>query len=69
MIITKEFEGEMAHIVRNCSTRHCRENLHGHSFKVLVSLKASALDNAGMIYDFGLMKGSIKPLYSFLGQR
>lgn len=60
MIITKEFEGEMAHIVRNCSTERCKKSIHGHSFKVLVSLKADKLDNAGMIYDFGLMKGSIK---------
>ena len=60
MIITKEFEGEMAHIVRNCSTERCKRSIHGHSYKVLVSLKANCLDNAGMIYDFGLMKGSIK---------
>lgn len=60
MIITKEFEGEMAHIVRNCSTERCKRSIHGHSYKVLVSLTASKLDNAGMIYDFGLMKGSIK---------
>lgn len=60
MIITKEFEGEMAHIVRNCSTERCKRSIHGHSYKVLVSLTASILDNAGMIYDFGLMKGSIK---------
>lgn len=60
MIITKEFEGEMAHIVRNCSTNRCRSSVHGHSFKVLVTLRANDLDNAGMIYDFGLMKGSIK---------
>lgn len=60
MIITKEFEGEMAHIVRNCSTERCKRSIHGHSYKVLVSLKSNCLDNAGMICDFGLMKGSIK---------
>lgn len=60
MIITKEFEGEMAHIVRNCSTERCRSSIHGHSFKVLVSLTASAKDKGQMLMDFGLMKTTIK---------
>lgn len=60
MIITKEFEVEMSHIVRNCSTNRCKHSIHGHSAKIKVSLEARTLDNAQMIYDFGLMKGSIK---------
>ena len=60
MIITKEFEGEMAHIVRNCSTERCKFSIHGHSFKVLVSLTASTKDKGQMLMDFGLMKTTIK---------
>lgn len=36
--------------------------MHGHSYVVEVFLKANALDNGQMIYDFGLMKNNIKSL-------
>jgi len=62
MLIRKLFKFENAHIVRNCSTRRCSENLHGHSYKVEVLLESNYLDHGQMVYDFGLMKLSIKEL-------
>jgi len=62
MIIRKLFKFENAHIVRNCSTIRCRENIHGHSYKVEVLLESNYLDHGQMVYDFGLMKRSIKEL-------
>lgn len=62
MIIRKLFRFENAHVVRNCSTRRCSLSLHGHSYRVELLLTASRLDNAGMILDFGLLKGTIKEL-------
>ncbi len=62
MIIRKLFKFENAHIVRGCSTQRCSENIHGHSYKVEVLLESNYLDNGQMIYDFGLMKRSIKEL-------
>ena len=62
MIIRKLFKFENAHIVRNCSTVRCRENIHGHSYKVEVLLESNYLDHGQMVYDFGLMKRSIKEL-------
>jgi len=62
MIIRKLFKFENAHIVRGCSTKRCRENIHGHSYKVEVLLESNYLDNGQMIYDFGLMKAHIKDL-------
>ena len=56
MIIRKVFDFENAHIVRNCSSKRCRESIHGHSYKCEVLLESKYLDNAGMVYDFGLMK-------------
>lgn len=56
MIIRKVFDFENAHIVRNCSSKRCRESIHGHSYKCEVLLESEYLDNAGMVYDFGLMK-------------
>ena len=62
MIIRKLFKFENAHIVRDCSTRRCSENIHGHSYKVEVLLESNYLDDGQMVYDFGLTKLYIKEL-------
>ena len=62
MLIRKLFKFENAHIVRDCSTRRCSENIHGHSYKVEVLLESNYLDNGQMVYDFGLTKLYIKTL-------
>ena len=62
MLIRKEFAFENAHIVRNCSSDRCKRSIHGHSYKIEVFLEANALDNGQMVYDFGLMKGTIKDM-------
>jgi len=62
MIIRKLFKFENAHIVRNCSTRRCSENVHGHSYRVEVLMESNYLDNGQMVYDFGLTKRYIKEL-------
>jgi 6-pyruvoyltetrahydropterin/6-carboxytetrahydropterin synthase len=62
MIIRKLFKFENAHIVRDCSTQRCSENIHGHSYKIEVLLESNYLDNGQMVYDFGLTKRYIKEL-------
>ncbi|RUT49815.1 6-pyruvoyl trahydropterin synthase family protein [Campylobacter fetus] len=62
MIIRKMYDYENAHIVRFCSSKRCRESLHGHSYKCEVMLSSNYLDNAEMVYDFGLMKQGIKTI-------
>ena len=62
MLIRKLFKFENAHIVRNCSTQRCSQNLHGHSYQVEVLLESNYLDNGQMVYDFGLTKLYIKDL-------
>ena len=60
MKIRKEFRVESAHIVRNCTSHRCSHSIHGHSAVIEVMLEGNVLDNAGMLYDFGLMKGTVK---------
>ena len=60
MRIRKQYSIEMGHLVRNCSSERCAFSQHGHSAIIEVILCSSQLDNAGMVYDFGLMKGTIK---------
>ena len=60
MIIRKEFRVESSHVVRNCTSHRCSHSVHGHSAVIEVMLEGTKLDNAGMLYDFGLMKSTIK---------
>ena len=62
MIIRKLFKFEGSHIVRNCSSERCKKSIHGHSYTVEVFIESNKLDNGCMVYDFGLMKGTIKDL-------
>ena len=62
MLIRKLFKFENAHIVRDCTTQRCSENIHGHSYKVEVLLESNYLDDGQMVYDFGLTKRYIKEL-------
>lgn len=62
MEIRKLFRFENAHVVRNCSSNRCKYSIHGHSYVVEIILKANSLDNGQMVYDFGLLKGTIKDL-------
>ena len=52
MIIRKQFKFEGAHIVRNCSSQNCRENIHGHSYLVEVFITSDKLDHGYMLMDF-----------------
>lgn len=62
MEIRKLFRFENAHVVRNCSSNRCKYSIHGHSYIVEIILKANFLDNGQMVYDFGLLKGTVKDL-------
>ena len=53
------FKFENAHIVRFCSSKRCKTSIHGHSYRAEILLESNFLDNAGMVYDFGLMKRNI----------
>ncbi|WP_297194913.1 6-carboxytetrahydropterin synthase [uncultured Campylobacter sp.] len=62
MIIRKMFEFEHAHIVRSCTSKRCKTSIHGHSYKAEILLHSKYLDNAGMVYDFGLLKQEIRQI-------
>lgn len=52
MIIRKKYRFEAAHMVRNCTSTLCRENIHGHSYIVEVFIKGNQLDKGCMLLDF-----------------
>lgn len=65
MIIRKKFRFEGAHIVRNCTSQRCRENIHGHSYEVEVFVKSDVLDQGFMVMDFILLNKTGEFIHSF----
>ena len=55
---------EAAHRLYDADTysTECRDNLHGHSYKVEVEVGVNNLNSAGMVIDFKLLKKIIKDL-------
>lgn len=53
---------EAAHRLYNVDTysSECRDNLHGHSYKVEVLVCVNDLNDSGMVIDFKLLKKIIK---------
>jgi 6-pyruvoyltetrahydropterin/6-carboxytetrahydropterin synthase len=38
------------------------ERLHGHNYRVRVTVAGSSLDDGGMLVDFGVLKGALKEI-------
>ncbi|MBI3990964.1 MAG: 6-carboxytetrahydropterin synthase QueD [Candidatus Omnitrophica bacterium] len=53
-----------AHRLRNYKGK-C-ENLHGHNWKVSVTVSRKKLDNTGMVMDFGALKNNLHGILSKL---
>lgn len=53
---------EAAHRLFGVDTysKECRDNVHGHSYKVTIKATTESLDEAGMVIDFKLFKTIIK---------
>jgi 6-pyruvoyltetrahydropterin/6-carboxytetrahydropterin synthase len=45
------------------------ENLHGHNWKVEVYLRGERLDDAGVLLDFGVVKGALREVMATLDHR
>jgi len=45
------------------------ENLHGHNWKVEVCVKGERLNDAGVLVDFGILKGYVKEIMDRLDHR
>ena len=56
-----------AHALRNYHGK-C-ENLHGHNYRVQVGIEGSTLDEAGMLFDFALLKKQLRTTSGYLDHR
>lgn len=65
MQITKEFKFEMAHKLSKSYTCKC-QHIHGHSYRVLVTLHGHKLNDENVVVDFTKVKEVVKPIVDLL---
>ncbi|HUY94221.1 MAG TPA: 6-carboxytetrahydropterin synthase QueD [Terracidiphilus sp.] len=65
--VTVDADFSSGHYLRNYRGR-C-ENPHGHNYKVRVTLAGEALDEAGLLLDFKLLKQVMRPVIDRLDHR
>jgi len=67
--IAKEFSFEAAHILPNVPLGHKCGRLHGHSFKVVITVSGKVNPFTGWIVDFEDIKQAFMPLHQILDHR
>jgi 6-pyruvoyltetrahydropterin/6-carboxytetrahydropterin synthase len=67
--ITKAFTFEAAHLLPNLPEGHKCRRLHGHSFRVEVTVKGPVDPSTGWVMDFGELKQKFRPLVEQLDHR
>lgn len=65
MQITKEFKFEMAHKLSKSYTCKC-QHIHGHSYRVLITLKGCRLNDENVVIDFTKVKEIVNPIIMLL---
>ena len=66
MDIFKEFTFESAHWLPNVPEGHKCARMHGHSFKVRITIRGPVLDTLGWVADFSDIKSAFEPYYEEL---
>jgi len=69
MDISKTFRIESAHRLPNVPDGHKCARLHGHSFRVEVTVRGAVNPESGWLMDFGELKEKFKPLEEQLDHR
>ncbi len=69
MRLYKDFSFEAAHRLPNVPVDHKCARLHGHSFRVRVSVEGPVGEQTGWVMDFAELKGAFRPVYDQLDHR
>ncbi len=66
MIIEKEFTFDSAHFLPNLTPGHKCIRLHGHTYRVFISVEGPLTELEQWVMDFGDLKRAAKPLIDSL---
>ena len=69
MEIFKEFGFEAAHRLPNVPADHKCARLHGHSFRVRITVRGRVEESTGWVMDFADLKAAFRPLEDRLDHR
>lgn len=69
MEIYKDFTFEAAHRLPNVPAGHKCARLHGHSFRLRVTVAGDAPEPSGWVMDFAELKAAVKPVIERLDHR
>ncbi len=69
MVLYKDITFEAAHLLPNLPEGHKCRRLHGHSFKIRLTITGPIQPETGWIKDFGEIKTAFAPLYEQLDHR
>ena len=64
--LTKDFTFEAAQTLPNAPEGHKCRRMHGHSFKVEISVEGDVDPKAGWVYDHAEISAAMKPLLQML---
>ena len=62
IVLSKDFEFESAQSLPRFPEGHKCRNLHGHSFKVTVSVRGEVDETTGILYDHACISSAMRPL-------
>lgn len=66
MKITKDFDFQSAHFLPNVADGHKCANLHGHSYKVEISVTGDVSEPEGWVVDFAEIERAVVPLLQLI---
>lgn len=69
MLIFKEFTFEAAHFLPSAEKGTANSRIHGHSFRVRVTLKGAPADDTGLIQHLGVVEEKLKSVHAKLDHR
>jgi 6-pyruvoyltetrahydropterin/6-carboxytetrahydropterin synthase len=66
MRLIKEFQIESAHLLPNLPIGHKCRRLHGHSFRIIVSIEGEVDPELGWVMDYADISDAFKPVFDML---
>ena len=66
MIVYKKFNIESARSLPNLPKTHPCHKIHGHSFKIIISVEGEINEQSGFVMDFQIIENTFQPIKTML---